>query len=334
MTAVTTIAHPNIALIKYWGKRDASLNLPAAGSLSVTLGPMHTRTTVSWGHEATAVTLNGADVTAARSGREMTAFLELIKEANDAHGSRALGEAHVLTENDFPTAAGLASSSSGYAALALGATKAAGLELDEQALSVLARRGSGSASRSVAGGVVEMRPGEREDGTDANAVQVFSGDHWDLRVVVALTTRGAKDVASRDGMNQTAATSPYFTAWVDTVAPALIEAKAAIAERDFARLALAAEASAMQMHASAIASVPGVLYWNAATVAVIHAVRRWRGQGVPAFFTIDAGPHVKIFTLAGHEDALAARVRELPGVLGVLHAAPADGARVVPLDAA
>lgn len=320
----TVVAHPNIALVKYWGKRDARLNLPAAGSLSVTLGPIHTRTSVRFGQDRDRFELDGEDVTDAKAGAQIATFLDLVRDG------RELGGAHVVSANDFPTAAGLASSSSGFAALALAATRAAGDDTPADALSVLARRGSGSAARSIFGGVVRMRAGTREDGADAHAEPVFDAEHWDLRVVVALTTVGAKKVASRDGMNHTAATSPYYDAWIGTVEPAIEDAVAAIAARDFERLALLAEASAMQMHASAIAAVPAVVYWNGATLDTLVAVRRWREEeALPVFFTIDAGPHVKVFTLAGHEAAVEARLRSLPGVRGVLHAGPAGAARVV-----
>ena len=247
--AVRVTAHPNIALVKYWGKRDHALNLPAAGSLSLTLGPVRTETTLQWGAEADSFTLDGVP-----QGPKETAkigqFLDLVR------GERPeLGGAIVTSDNDFPTAAGLASSSSGFAALAVAATAAAGIEIDDPALSVLARRGSGSAARSVFGGVVRMHGGERADGTDAHAEQVFGPDHWDLAMLLAVTVEGPKKVSSRDGMNLTQETSPYFDAWVATVEPAVLQAMDAIDARDFERLAGIAEASALQMHASAIASV-------------------------------------------------------------------------------
>lgn len=321
----TVIAHPNIALVKYWGKRDPVLNLPAAGSLSVTLGPIHTRTHVVWGQASDRIVLDEVDVTIGKAGLAMSAFLDRIRADHPS-----LGGAAVTTANDFPTAAGLASSSSGYAALALAATRAAGLDTPPSALSVLARLGSGSAARSVYGGFVRMNAGVAADGLDAHAEPLFDAEHWDLRVVIALTTVGEKEVASRDGMNLTAETSPYYNAWIGTVAPAIDEATEAIAARDFARLAQTAEASAMQMHASALGAVPAVVYWNGTTLETLLAVRRWRErEGLPVFFTIDAGPHVKVFTLAGHEQAVAARLEALPGIRGIVHARPAGPARPI-----
>jgi diphosphomevalonate decarboxylase len=319
----TAIAHPNIALIKYWGKREAALNLPAAGSLSLTLGPIHTRTVVTWDQPADSLELGGTP----RAGRELartTQFLDLIRALQPG-----LGGASVVSHNDFPTAAGLASSSSGFAALAVAAAGAAGLNLPLTHLSELSRRGSGSAARSVCDGFVRMRAGEAADGHDAVAHTVFGADHWDLRVIVAVTTEAEKDVQSTDGMNLTMATSPYYPAWIASVEPSIDEAIAAIGARDFERLAVLAEASALQMHASAIAAVPGVLYWRGATVDILHAVRGWRRQGIPVFFTIDAGPHVKVFTPAAHAEQVDALLRTVPGVLRTLVTHPATGATLV-----
>lgn len=319
----TALAHPNIALVKYWGKRDAALNLPATGSYSLTLAPIRTITSVEWGQDEDSLSLNGIE----QSGRPLARiqkFLNMIR-ANRPE----LGNARVISENDFPTAAGLASSSSAFAALALAATDAAGIPRDDTALSILARRGSGSAARSLFGGFVQMNPGKRADGLDAYAEQKFDETHWDLRVLFALTTSGEKDVSSTDGMDHTVATSPYFEAWKLGVPPALIEVNDAIEARDFARLAACAEASALQMHASAIAATPGVLYWNGGTVDLIHAVRRMRARGLPAFFTIDAGPHVKVFVEAAYADQIKAELEAIPGVHGVFEAAPGGPARIL-----
>jgi len=316
------IAHPNIALVKYWGKRDAALNLPAAGSLSLTLGPMHTRTRVVWGREVDSLSINGVAVGGVGL-RRTSAFLDLVRrEVAD------LGGAHVESANDFPTAAGLASSSSGFAALALAATHAAGLRLTPAELSVLARRGSGSAARSIFGGFAVMDPGQSPGGEDAHASPLRDAPVWPLEVTIAVTTEEAKDVSSTRGMNHTMETSPYYRAWIDTVAPAITRASRAILARDFDALAAVAEASAMQMHASAIAADPAVLYWNDATVRVIHEVRSLRARGYAAFFTIDAGPHVKVFSVGDDTPAIAAAIAELPGVLRIIHARTAKGARL------
>lgn len=328
----TAIAHPNIALVKYWGKRDAALNLPAAGSLSLTLGPVRTETTVRFGADADRLQLNGRWAADSET-RKLKRVLELVRArvARDRGAAAAadLGGAEVVSGNDFPTAAGLASSSSGFAALALAASHAAGLRLSPAELSDLSRQGSGSAARSIFGGFARMHAGTRADGTDAVAEQLHGPDHWGLRVVIAVTVEGAKEVASTDGMTLTEQTSPYFAAWIGTVEPDIARATAAIDARDFAGLARVAERSALAMHASAIAADPGVIYWRGATVDVIHHVRSLRAAGWPVFFTVDAGPHVKVFTLAERAEALANELRSVPGVIRTIAAEPAEGARLI-----
>lgn len=325
----SVVAHPNIALVKYWGKRDSRLNLPAAGSLSLTLGPVATQTTLTFGADDDSLELNGVAVPAAKRARVATLLgrvRDLVEQHHGATARAALGGARIISTNDFPTAAGLASSSSGFAALALAATRAAGLELPLPQLSALAREGSGSAARSLFGGFARMHAGTRADGTDAFAEPLFAADHWELRVIIAVTVEGEKEVASTDGMNLTERTSPYYAAWIETVEPDIESAIPAIDSRDFAALARIAEASALRMHASAIAADPGVLYWRGATVEVIHAVRRLRAAGLPAFFTIDAGPHVKVFCEAASAPAVTAALRDLPGVLRTIETHPAAGA--------
>lgn len=322
----TAIAHPNIALVKYWGKRDPVLNLPVAGSLSLTLAGVSTRTSVEFDPALRndEVILDGEPLPSGRAYDRIAEFLDLIRAPA---GLRA--GARVGTTNDFPTAAGLASSASGFAALAMAAAGAAGLPLSVEELSALARRGSGSAARSLFGGFAEMRPGSRADGIDAHAVAVAPEDHWDLRCLIALTTLGAKKVSSTIGMNHTQATSPLFQPWVDTVAGDLDAARTAIGDRDFDHLATVAERSCLRMHATALGADPGILYFNATTVRLIHAIRGAREEGLSAFFTIDAGPHVKCFCPAQDAHEVEALLRSTEGVLDVLSTRPGPGAYLV-----
>ncbi|HVU51447.1 MAG TPA: diphosphomevalonate decarboxylase [Polyangia bacterium] len=323
--AATAVAGTNIALVKYWGKRDAALNLPAAGSLSLTLDGLGTRTTVRFSDalDADRLVLGGAAADARATGR-VSAFLDRVRARA---GLRARAE--VVTANDMPTASGLASSASGFAALAVAATRAAGLALPPPELSELARLGSGSAARSIFGGLVEMAPGARADGRDAVAAPVPGGDWPELRLVVAVTSEGAKAVGSTEAMERTARTSPYYAAWLASVPGDLADARAAIAARDLRRLGAVAERSALRMHASALAAEPGLLYWSAATIAAIEAVKALRAGGVPAFFTIDAGPHVKVLCADGDAPAVDQALLRTPGVLRTVVAAPGRGARVV-----
>ena len=334
LTSCTAIAGTNIALVKYWGKRPGPFNLPAAGSLSLTLRELGTRTTVRFvprfGGPSEAgdglqdrVRLNGRDADEG-TRRRVVAFLDLVRAQAGLED-----RAEVVTENSVPTAAGLASSASGFAALALAASRAAGLALSPEQLSALARRGSGSAARSIFGGFVEMRPGANPDGSDAFAEPIPEGDAWSLRLVVAVTAEGPKAIGSTEAMVHTAATSPYYARWIESVDADLRAARAAIAERDLARLGAVAERSALRMHASALAADPAILYWSPATVAAMQTVRDLRAGGIPAFFTIDAGPHVKVLCDAAHAPAVGAALEATPGVLRTIMTSPGRGARIL-----
>jgi len=326
MIAATAISGTNIALVKYWGKRDEALNLPATGSLSLTLDRLGTRTRVAFDggdgvHDR--VTLDGAPA-AEKVAARVTAFLDRVR-ARAGIAARAT----VVTENSVPTASGLASSASGFAALALSAARAAELELTPTELSVLARLGSGSAARSIFGGFVEMARGVLADGSDAAARPLHEGDGWDVRLVVAITAAGEKSLGSTAAMRRTAETSPYYEAWVRGVDGDLAAARAAIGARDLAALGAVAERSALRMHASAMAADPPIIYWNPATLAAMGRVRALRAAGTLAFFTIDAGPHVKVLCAAQDAELVAAALDGVQGVLRTLVAAPGAGAHIV-----
>lgn len=315
----------NIALVKYWGKRDAKLNLPLTGSISLTLKELETQTAVEFDPalEDDELELNGKPADKAAT-EKVTKFLDLIR-------TRALIQtrARVLSTNTFPTASGLASSSSAFSALALAASTAAGLLLPPPTLSELARRGSGSAARSIFGGFVEMLPGVLSDGTDAVAVPIAPQDHWDVRIVVGVTTLASKATSSTDGMESTTRTSPYMPVWVQTQDRDLNVMRRALLDRDIQRVGELMEHNALKMHAAALAAQPGVLYWNGRTVDLMHAVYGMRKEGVPAYFTIDAGPHVKVFCLARDAEHVGRTLASVPGVQRVITCAPGAGAELI-----
>lgn len=322
------LAHPNIALSKYWGKREHGHNLPAVPSLSVTLAGMATTTLVAFepGLAADRFLLGGAPAPDA-AARRVTALLDRVRRAAGLSLS-----ATVTSENDFPTAAGLASSASAFAALALSATRAAGLDWDAGKVSDLARKSSVSAARSAFGGFVELRAGAAappfED--DLAAEPIAGPEHFPLRVLVAVTREGPKATLSTEGMLHTQRTSPFYAAWVDSAPALCARVRAAVLARDLDALGVAAEESALRMHAAAIAACPGLLYWTGATVEVMEQVRRIRARGLGAYFTIDAGPHVKVLTRPEDEPAVESALRDVPGVLRIIHARPGEGARLVP----
>lgn len=320
----TAIAHPNIALAKYWGKRDDGFNQPAVPSLSVTLAGMATKTTVTFdaSFEHDTFSLAGQPV----SGGPLVRVVGLLDRVRRTSGRTE--RAHVESVNDFPTAAGLASSASGFAALALAASAAAGVDPDATYVSDLARRTSVSAARSAFGGFVELPAGKPGD-DDLSAIPIAPPDHLDLRVIVAVTREGPKDVSSTEGMKHTVRTSPYYPAWVASAPEVCRRVREAILHRDMESLGIAAEESALAMHASSIAARPGLIYWTGATVEVLHEIRRLRDRGLVAYATIDAGPHVKVLTTATDEARVVEALSELPGVKRTILALPGLGAHVV-----
>lgn len=319
---VTSQAQPNIALVKYWGKRDVDLNLPDVGSISITLDALNSETSVAFDPalDVDVVTLDGRSDQ--RETERVSVFLDRVR-ALAGTGLRA----RVDSRNNFATAAGLASSASGFAALTRAAADALGLEATTAELSALARTGSGSAARSMFGGFVEMARGRRDDGVDAAAEQLAGPDHWPLAVAIAITTLKRKAVGSTEGMQRTARTSPFYSAWVDHQERDLALAREAIAARDFEALADVSEASALAMHGLAMSARPGLLYFNAATIECLHRVRALRASGTPVFFTVDAGPQVKAIALPQAADAVAEALADVPGVVDVVRSGLGAGAR-------
>jgi len=320
-------AQPNIALVKYWGKRDVALNLPVVGSLSITLDSLWTRTEVRFVPSSTQdrVSLNGRNGEA--EAKRVVACLDLLRQRAGVDWG-----AVVDSRNNFPTAAGLASSASGFAALVCAGAQALHLDLSEAELSRLARRCSGSAARSVFGGYVEWERGELADGSDSVAHPLLPAAAWPLRVAVAVTSTVAKEVGSSEGMRRTAQSSPFQASWIATQEVDLATARNAILARDFEALALVSEHSCLKMHALALAAEPGLLYWNGATVECMHRVRALRREGVPVFFTVDAGPQLKAVCTAQAIEQVKAALRTVPGVLDVLDSGLGAGVRPISLE--
>jgi diphosphomevalonate decarboxylase len=325
----SAVANSNIALVKYWGKRDKELMLPHNGSLSMTLEGLQTRTTVEFSakYKEDILVINGQQI---QKGTEdyddyVGRFLGILRKQ---YGIKHF--AKMVSENNYPTAAGLASSASGMAALAMAAASAAGLKLSSRELSILARYGSGSACRSIEGGFVEWARGNSADGSDSYGRQLFSKEHWpELRMVIAVTSKKEKKIKSRAGMAKSVENCPYYKSWAYDIVPRDIETvKKAIAEKNFTLLGKTAELNALKMHATAITTDPPIIYWNAGTVDVMHAVMEWRDGGLECYFTIDGGPQVKVICLEKDADEIAGRLRKFSNVEDVIIAKAGDGARL------
>lgn len=328
------VACANVALSKYWGKRPGRFNVPAVPSLSVTLDGLSTTTCVAFDETLVADELWFDGVAAADEPTRRAS--ELLDRVRDAASVSA--RARVDTHNDFPTASGLASSASGFAALALAALTAAGRDASREEVSRVARRSSASAARSVFGGFVELPGGLGPDATDEQADeacvarQVASAAALPLRMLVCVTTEGEKAVGSTSGMRETSERSPYYGAWLD-VAPRLhAEMMSALERADLPALGELAERSALAMHASALAA--GVAYVSGVTLSLLGAVQALRRGGTGVWATMDAGPHLKAIVDAKDADAVASELGAMPGVLRVIHAKPGPVARVLPFDEA
>ena len=311
----TAKAHTNIALIKYWGKRNEELILPTNSSLSVTLDGFYTKTTVHFKEDLDKdiFTLNDEIITGIPYER-VTKYLDLFREYS---GKKDL-YAEVTSFNAVPTAAGFASSASGFAALAAATQKALQLNLSDEELSRFTRRGSGSACRSIYGGFVEWKMGEKEDGSDSFAVQIAPQEHWDIRVAAVVVTAKEKDVSSRVGMKRTVDTSVFYDGWLKSVGQDLNNIKEAIMEKDFEKVGSIAEANCLKMHATTLGANPPFTYWQDTTMTVMETVQALRKEGIPAYFTIDAGPNVKVLYLPEDEEKVINRLKETMGVTDVI----------------
>ncbi|MGH2581388.1 MAG: diphosphomevalonate decarboxylase [Anaerolineales bacterium] len=312
------LAHPNIAFIKYWGNRDSELRIPANSSLSMNLGDLRTETSVEFdsGLEKDELVLDGQAATADQLQR-VSVFLDIVR---GLAGIEA--KARVESQNNFPSGAGIASSSSAFAALALAATVAAGLQLDERSLSRLARRGSGSASRSVSGGFVEWHAGEDDETSYAESIS--PPDHWALADCIAIVSEERKSVGSTRG-HELVATSPLQTARLAGAAERLQRCRDAILERAFDKLAEIVELDSNLMHSVMMTSTPPLFYWEPASITVMHAVRQWRAGGLAVCSTLDAGPNVHVLCEAKDKDRVASELRKVPGVIRVLESGVGGG---------
>lgn len=312
-------ANVNIALIKYWGKAPGhgpdDANLPAVPSLSLTLDGLYTETRARFRPELDqdVITLDGRTLAGDERDRAVV-LLDAIRRRADL-----ASPFEIDSTNHVPTAAGLASSASGMAALAAAAGRCAGIE-ETAVLSELARLGSGSAARSVYGGWVAWH-GRR-------AEPIAPLDHMPIAVVIAVASTGPKHFNSRDAMNHTARTSPFYPAWVEQAHATFDEALAALRDRDRARLFHAMERSTWRMHASAMAADPPVFYWLPASVAVLAEVQAIRKDGLTCGATLDAGPNVKVFCEPGDADTIAKRLSDVPGIATTIQSSAGAGIQV------
>jgi diphosphomevalonate decarboxylase len=315
----------NIAFIKFWGKRNPKLNIPFNDSLSMNLSDCLTTTTVEFNprFRSDRVFIDGKEVVDEKRLRVLR-IVDLVRErANISWGVK------IKSENSFPSDAGIASSASGFSALALAASSAAGLDLSLKELSILARLGSGSASRSVINGFAEWKKGKNNN--TSYAVQIAPSDFWDLRDIVVVVGADKKKKSSTEG-HAVALTSPFFKTRQFYIPKRIREIKIAILKKNFKRFGELLEQEAIELHMIAMTSVPPVYYWNKGTVEAMNKVRELREKGILAYFTMDAGPNVHIICLS--KDALKVRrkINRLPEVLFTIINKPCEGSQRINKD--
>ncbi|MBI2599847.1 diphosphomevalonate decarboxylase [Candidatus Daviesbacteria bacterium] len=316
----TAIAPSNIAFTKYWGKKDEVLRLPENGSISMCLSNLLTTTTVEFqqGLGQDQVLLNG-EIEAGEDSR-------VIKHLDRVRNLAGIDlKAKVVSSNNFPIGTGLSSSAAGFAALSLAASKAAGLNLSEKDLSILARQGSGSACRSIPSGIVEWLDGDTSE--TSYAVQIFQPSYWEIADVVAIVSQSKKDVPTSIGQ-QTAKSSPFMQTRKAHMAEKNRIIKELIKSKDFTSFGQLLESEALELHAIMITQTPPLIYWQPNTILMMKLVQKWRQEGLEVYFTINTGQDVHIIVEQKNVKELTNRLKKMEEVREVIVNTPGEGTRL------
>ncbi len=295
----SAIAYPIQGLIKYHGLKDEKLRIPFHDSISVATSPTASHTTIEFdGFAKDSASVDGKKL----SGRELERVVEVVREVRRRSGVR--GKFKMISRNNFPSNVGLGASASGFAALAVAAADAAGLSLTLEQLSVIARRGAGSATRSVTGGFSRWRAGFEDE--ESYAYQLASED-FQMGIVIALIPA----FKYTENAHRAVLTSPFFHSRLAFVHEALAEMENAIKRRDIRRIGMLAERDSLILHGITMTSIDEMMLWRPETVKVILEVRKMREDGIPAYFSIDTGATVYVNTLPGKVKAVEKRLKSL-----------------------
>lgn len=318
---VTACAFANIALVKYWGKQPGSGNAPATPSISLALEALKTKTEIE--HIKSGKDkffLNNAVV-------DMATHHRLVNYLDFWRNNKLIdGKFIIRSRNSFPTRAGLASSSSGFAAMAVALSAFSRCKISKRQLSRFARRGSGSAARSIVGGLAAL-----PIGPDPAARLILSADEVPWGMVVIEVEGGEKQIGSREGMELCRGCSSYYRQWLTLANKDYKEMLLALRRLDFSRIGEIAEANAMAMHACMLASRPALVYWGPVTIEIINSVQRWRADGLETYFTIDAGPHVVLLCRQEDLKKVTRRAGQLRGVRSATKSLPGGAAEIIKL---
>jgi len=324
---ITAIAPSNIAFIKYWGKKKGyeELRLPENGSISMTLDDtISTTTSVEFDNNLNQdeVEINGKKTDLEdKKAKKVSKHLDRIRKMAGIET-----RAKVVSTNTFPASTGISSSASSFAALSLAGSKAAGLDLSEKELSILARQGSGSASRSIPGGFVKWHDGNTSESSFAETI--FEKEHWDLVDVVAVVSETAKKVSTTEGQ-ALAGTSPFYETRLTKIQAKMDLLENKLRQKDFSTFGQIMEAEALELHAIMITTMPAILHGSGETVSLMRQVYEWRDQGLEVYYTINTGANPHLICQAKDLQTLTNELDKLPYLKKYLVSKSSDGARVI-----
>lgn len=325
----TAIAPANIAFIKYWGKKDLpagevgeALRLPLNSSISMNLSGLCTTTSVEFssGFSEDSVKLIGDSFSVFEINR--------VKKSLDLIRQRAgIDEyARVVTKNTFPKGAGAAASASGFAALTVAGFAAAGVSLSEKELTIFARLGSGSASRSIPDGFVLWKDGQKSE--ESYAYSLYPSNYWDIRDILVIVDSLMKKVSTTKGMEDVQ-TSPLLASRLEALPGRIKRVEQALKDKNFSSLGEVIEEDCLDMHAVMQSQNPPLMYWNEMTKIIMASVIDWRASGLPVYFTIDAGPNVHILCEGKNAEQVLEKVKLLSGIQSIIMNKPAPGAHLL-----
>lgn len=317
----TAVAHPNIAFVKYWGRKDEVLRLPTNGSISMNLDGLTTTTTVDFSPNYKEDSILIDEENKFEEAERVIKHLDKIRKLADVSL-----RGKVVSQNNFPSSTGLSSSASGFAALTVAGVKALGLELSEKELSILARQGSGSACRSIPSGFVEWKDADTSE--DSYAYTLFPLDYWDIVDIVAVVSTEKKEVPTSEGQ-KFAHTSPFFTVRASHMEEKIQEIKKNIEEKRFEEFGELVEEEALEMHAVMITSRPSLLYWSQGTLKMMKLVKKWRKEGTPLYFTINTGQDIHLLCERKNVDTIVAKLKEVSDVKKTFVSHPGEGAKSI-----
>lgn len=319
----TAIAPSNIAFVKYWGKKDGDLRLPANASISMNLSALLSTTTVEFSSSLTEDEFELGGI------RHLNDSKDAKRAINHLNRIRKLGNidtrARVVSQNSFPSGTGLSSSASGLAALTVAAAVAANLELSEKELSILARKGSGSACRSIPDGFVEWMDGDSDE--TSFAVSLFPESHWEIADVVAIISEKPKDVGSTEGQ-ELADTSPFYKTRLAHMGDKIQKTRDLLEKKEFQTFGELMEAEALELHAIMLTSTPSLIYWQPETVQMMKLIKEWRGEGLPAYFTLNTGQDMHIICEKQHVTELVSKLAKIDTVKKSIVNYPAKGTHI------